>query len=397
MRGSIRVGRCRLSVVFALSSSLLLAAAGANAANRAPSISGTPPTWFYTGSTYNFKPKASDPERAKLRYAIENKPAWASFSTTTGHLSGTSKSVGLWTNIRISVSDGYNTVSLPAFSIRATSRSNVAPTISGSPLTSITAGQAYSFQPSAKDANGDPLVFRISNKPGWTSFSTTSGHLSGTPSAAHVGTYSNIVISVTDGSKTATLPAFSITVKSSAPANQAPKISGTPPTSVNAGNAYSFRPSASDAEGDTLAFSISNRPSWASFSTVTGQLSGTPSAMHVGTYSSIVISVSDGKASSALPAFSIAVVAVSNGAATLSWMPPTQNTDGSPLTNLAGYRIYYGNAPSQLAHTIQVANPGVTAYVLDDLAPGTYYFAVRAYTSAGTESDSSNIASKVVH
>ena len=77
----------------------------------------------------------------------------------------------------------------------------------------------------------------------------------------------------------------------------------------------------------------------------------------------------------------------SPGAATLSWTPPTQNTDGSALTNLAGYRIHYGTSATTLTQSIQIANPGLTTYVIEDLSPGTYYFAVRAFTSNGGESD----------
>jgi hypothetical protein len=58
--------------------------------------------------------------------------------------------------------------------------------------------------------------------------------------------------------------------------NSAPVITGTPATAVTAGSAYSFIPAASDGDGDTLTFSIVNKPSWASFSTSTGELSGTP-------------------------------------------------------------------------------------------------------------------------
>lgn len=82
--------------------------------------------------------------------------------------------------------------------------------------------------------------------------------------------------------------------------------------------------------------------------------------------------------------------------ATLSWTPPTGNTNGTSLTNLAGYRIHYGASATALTSTIQVANPGATSYRVTNLAPGTYYFAVRAYTSAGTESANSNVVSKVV-
>lgn len=81
--------------------------------------------------------------------------------------------------------------------------------------------------------------------------------------------------------------------------------------------------------------------------------------------------------------------------AVLSWTPPTQNTNGTSLTNLAGYRISYGTTTA-LAHTIQVANPGVSRWEVTGLPPGTYYFAVRAYTSNGAESAPSNMVQKVV-
>lgn len=274
---------------------------------------------------------------------------------------------------------------------------NRAPTISGSPATAVYTNTTYEFRPSARDPEGRTLRFTIVNKPGWAAFSANSGMLMGYPKSA--GSWSNIQIRVTDGVNVATLPAFSITASvrgTTTTTNRAPTISGTPIRTVSAGSAYSFRPTASDADGNTLAYSIANRPSWATFNTVTGQLSGTPTASQVGSYGNITISVSDGRATAALPAFSIAVVDVSSGGAQLSWTPPTQNTDGSTLTNLAGYRISYGTSPQALTQTVQLANVGLTRYTFDNLSPGTYYFAVRAYTSNGTESSNSNLYSKVV-
>ena len=379
------------------------AVAQAQTVNQPPTISGTPTTTIKIKTTYDFRPSARDPEGQTLKFTIANKPSWAAFSPNSGRLTGWPKSVGTWSNIVIRVSDGVHTASLPAFTISATSSGstsgstsgpNVAPTISGTPSSTGTVGVAYSFQPTASDANGDTLRFMITNKPSWLAFSTSTGRLSGTPSTT--GRWGNIILSVYDGKTVRSLPAFSITAGSSTTTNRAPVISGTPARSVNAGSAYSFRPTASDADGNTLTYSIANRPSWASFNTSTGQLSGTPSASYVGTYGNIVISVSDGRATASLAAFSISVVDVSNGGATLSWTPPTQNTDGTTLTNLAGYRIAYGTSSTALTSTIQVANPGLSSYTLSNLAPGTYYFAVRAYTSSGTESGNSNVQTKIV-
>lgn len=178
--------------------------------------------------------------------------------------------------------------------------------------------------------------------------------------------------------------------------NTPPTISGTPPTSVVAGTAYRFAPRASDADGDLLTFRIDNKPSWASFNTSTGVLAGTPSGSHIGTYSNIVIRVTDGEATRQLPAFSITVEPVARGSATLTWTAPTQRTDGSPLTNLAGYKVYWGQQSRSYTQSVEIKNPGVTTYVVDDLARGTYYFATTALSADGLESEYSNEASKTI-
>ncbi len=89
-----------------------------------------------------------------------------------------------------------------------------APNISGVPLTSIDANNLYSFTPSSYDENHDSLTFSIINKPSWADFNISNGELSGTPTFEDAGTYSNIVISVTDNISITSLNSFEITVNS---------------------------------------------------------------------------------------------------------------------------------------------------------------------------------------
>lgn len=363
--------------------------------NRSPVISGSPATAVIAGQAYSFQPTASDPDGDALTYSIANLPAWATFSSSTGRLAGTPSTsfAGItFSGITISVSDGAVSTSLPAFSI-VVETGNRAPAISGTPAASATAGQAYTFQPSASDPDGDTLTFSITNRPVWATFSSSTGRLSGTPSSAQAGTYSGISISVSDGAAGASLAPFAITVQST---NRPPSISGAPTTSATAGQPYTFQPSASDPDGDTLAFSISNRPNWATFSSSTGLLSGTPGAGDVGTYGGITITVSDGTSSVSLGGFSIAVMQNANGSVTLSWNPPTTNSDGSPLVDLAGFRIVYGQASRQYTQTLDIPTSGISSAVIENLLPATWYFAVKAYTRAGVESDLSNEASKTI-
>jgi hypothetical protein len=82
--------------------------------------------------------------------------------------------------------------------------------------------------------------------------------------------------------------------------------------------------------------------------------------------------------------------------ATVSWDAPTTNNNGTPLTDLAGYRIYYGSSPENLTHTVKITTVGLQTYVIDDLEAGTWYFAVRAVATNGTESTLSDIAAKTI-
>ncbi|WP_049722236.1 Ig-like domain-containing protein [Gilvimarinus polysaccharolyticus] len=198
-----------------------------------------------------------------------------------------------------------------------TVRVNTPPALSGSPTTNVQAGNSFSFTPSTIDPDGDTLSYSISNKPTWASFNTSTGQLSGTPNNGDTGSYTNIGISVSDGLAGAALTPFNLVVSAG---NKAPVISGTAPTQVMVGELYRFVVSATDADGDTLTFSISGAPSWLLLDSATGVLSGIPGDADEGSYSNIVVSVSDGAQSVSLAPFTITVVAA-------------QDTDGDGVSD----------------------------------------------------------------
>ena len=90
------------------------------------------------------------------------------------------------------------------------------------------------------------------------------------------------------------------------------------------------------------------------------------------------------------------VTAGSNGTATLTWAPPTLNSDGTPVTPLSGYHIYYGTSPSALTQSIAVSGAATTTYEITGLSSGTWYFEVAADAVDGTESARSNLGSKTI-
>lgn len=178
--------------------------------------------------------------------------------------------------------------------------------------------------------------------------------------------------------------------------NHAPTITGTPTSAVVQGEFYEFMPSATDADDDELQFAIVRKPVWAQFDPATGRLWGTPAAENVGNFTNISITVSDGIEHVALTAFDVTVDPIASGSATLSWNPPTDNTDGSALTDLAGYRIYYGRSASRLNRTVVVNNPGLTRYVVENLAPDRWHFSMTSVNTDGRESSRSPTVSKTI-
>jgi hypothetical protein len=178
--------------------------------------------------------------------------------------------------------------------------------------------------------------------------------------------------------------------------NAPPTISGSPDPTVMIGGVYDFAPIAGDADGDALTFSIANKPSWATFDPTTGRLGGQPRQGDEGLYEDVTISVSDGTSSIELLPFSIEVVATAPGSMLLSWTAPTENEDGSPLIDLAGFRIYWGTTSGEYPDSVTIDNPSIDLHVIEGLLPETYYVVATAFSAAGVESRYSNQVTKTV-
>jgi hypothetical protein len=87
---------------------------------------------------------------------------------------------------------------------------------------------------------------------------------------------------------------------------------------------------------------------------------------------------------------------VEAGTATVTCTPPTTNADGTALTNLAGFRFYYGTDATHLTTFVQVANPGTCSNTFPNLANGQWFFSVTSYRADGAESDDSAIVTKTI-
>ena len=262
--------------------------------NTPPSIKVSDQTAI-VDNAFSYTPIISDAQNDTLAMAINNAPSWLSFDNVTGEITGTpaTSDLGIYKDIKITISDGEYSVS-GTFDIRVSDSNdtNTAPEISGTPPNAYE-NKAYTFVLSVTDKENDVLTFEVNNLPTWLSFDESNTTFSGTPSGDNVGQHNNINLTVSDGKLQSEIT-FSINVLAAELTNTAPVISGTP-TNAQANYPYSFIPTASDADGDTLRFSVSNLPSWTAFNTITGEIYGTPHEQSVGTYNDIVITVNDGK------------------------------------------------------------------------------------------------------
>jgi hypothetical protein len=158
---------------------------------------------------------------------------------------------------------------------------------------------------------------------------------------------------------------------------------------ANSGAAAASATSPSTADTSTAAAATSGS------TTTTG--SGSSSATDSSSATSSSTTSGSGSTSGSSAPATPSTATAPDSSVTLGWQAPTQNTDGSPITDLAGYKIHYGTAPSNYTQIVAVSNAGLSRYVVDNLPRGTYYFTITAYNSKGIESDPSTEASITVN
>ncbi|MBD3822960.1 MAG: hypothetical protein IE916_00430 [Epsilonproteobacteria bacterium] len=280
--------------------------------NDAPVISGTPTTSIDLGQEYTFLPNVTDIDNAPedFTFSISEKPYWADFNVTTGALTGTAEGEGgaVYSDIVISVSDGNDTVSLPPFSITVHGDG----TGGGAPVTEFVDVSTSTIQEDtsstyAYENDGGSYTYSIYTYPTHGAVGVGGSSSTYTPFENYYGEDSYQLKRTDTAAGTAVVYTIPINVL---PVNDAPEISGIPTTRVEVNDNYAFTPLVTDVDNspEELTFSISNKPSWASFDVIDGSLTGTvPSDASGKTYYGVTISVDDGDKITSLPSFDIIV------------------------------------------------------------------------------------------
>jgi len=202
-----------------------------------------------------------------------------------------------------------------------------------------------------------------------------------------------------DGGSASTAPATTTAPSAPATVNAPPTITAVAVEAVQVGSSFDYQPVAADPDGDALRFTAANLPAWASLDPTSGRIIGTPGANDVGVYQSIIITVADATHQVATAPFSINVLQASDagtGVASLQWAPPALKVNGSPLDDLAGYRILYGRDRNDLDQSVVITDPTLTSYQFSTLPSGTWYFAVVAVNALGLEGPATPVSSKSI-
>lgn len=257
-------------------------------------------------------------------------------SSTTGVCTITSGGVLTFVtagSCTINADQAGNSSYLPATQVSRTFAVNPVQPSAPTAVTAVAGDSSGSVSFTAPISTGGSAItsYAVIASPGGATVNGTASPI--TFSGLTNGTAYTFTVTATNAAGTSAVSAASNSVTPQ-PSNSAPTITGSPILTINQGASYLFTPTAADSPGDTLSFSILNKPVWATFNPATGTLSGTPSNQDVGVTNGIVISVSDGTLSASLPAFNLSVTNV-NDAPVATSSTVTLEEDGSVTITLA--------------------------------------------------------------
>ena len=269
--------------------------------NHAPEITSSPVTQIDEGQHYSYHVVATDEDGDTLTYSLTQKPSWLSINSATGIISGTAPFVNSDTNynvgVKVSDEEKFDTqdYALTVKNIPCPPANHAPEAQNQNVITNQNTPKTITL--SATDIDGNALTYSIVNTPSHgvlSGFSSSTGQVTYMPNSGFSGSDS-FTFRANDGIVNSNTATISITVNSQPPTNHAPVITSSPVIIVDEGQHYSYDVNAVDSDGDTLTYSLTQKPSWLSINSATGLISGTAPLVSSNTNYNVGVKVSDGK------------------------------------------------------------------------------------------------------
>lgn len=270
--------------------------------NAAPQFTSAAPDAATVGVEYRYAAVAADPNGDTLVYSLTQAPAGMTVQASTGLVRWTPSpgQIGNQT-VTLRVGDPGGLAATQTYTI-VVAAPNVAPQITSTPVTTGTVGNPYVYDVNASDGNGDALTYSLTQAPGGMSINAASGLIGWTPNAGQAGSHA-VTVRVTDPAGLFATQAFTVIVPVP---NAAPQITTTPVTTAPVGAAYRYDVDATDANGDSLTYSLTTAPGGMSIQAGTGLVSWTPTAAQTGSHA-VTVRVADPGGLAATQAFTVVV------------------------------------------------------------------------------------------
>ncbi|MCZ2343882.1 MAG: putative Ig domain-containing protein [Bacteroidales bacterium] len=271
--------------------------------NAAPVITSTPGGPAVVGFPYTYPVTATDADGDVLSFTLGNAPSGMTIDPTTGVLAWTptAAQVGSFAVV-VLVSDGRDTVSqsftLPAI---ATDRP---PAFTSTPPGPAEVGVPYLYRAVAVDPDGDPVIYTLVDAPSGMSIQATTGVVTWTPDVVGAATF--VVRATARG--VAVDQTVSLTIQASGGPNQPPVLSGIPTGPAIVGHPWTYTPTATDPDGDTVHFALPVGPAGMTIDPTTETLTWTPGAEQVGDHT-VTLRATDARGTAVEQSFTLPVVA----------------------------------------------------------------------------------------
>lgn len=273
--------------------------------NADPTISSQPVTVATEGVVYSYDVEATDPDGDPLVYSLVLAPSGMVIDSASGVINWTPGTGQLGGHdITVQVDDGNGGVASQNYQLTVETPPNIYPSFTSLPVTTATEGVAYNYDVDATDPDGDTLIYSLVTAPTGMIIDSVSGLIDWTPDGGHLGVH-DVSVQVDDGNGGVATQNYRLTVE--AQPNGAPSIDSTPVTSATESLVYNYDVDATDADGDTLVFTLVSAPSGMSIDSASGLIAWNPGETDIGTVN-VSVSVEDPHGASASQSYTIDVV-----------------------------------------------------------------------------------------